>query len=59
MHRVPSCLDLARQIHAIPSKRGDEPMVDYLDRDEMQAVLDALHPIIRPSVRDRAMLHLV
>ena len=57
-HRVPSCLDLARQMHAIPSKRGDETLVDYLDRDEMQALLDAPDPTTRSGVRDRAMLHL-
>ena len=57
-HRVPSCLDLARQMHAIPSKRGDEPLVDYLDRDELQALLDAPDPTTRSGVRDRAMLHL-
>lgn len=57
-YRAPSCLDLARQIHAIPSKRGDVALVDYLDRDEIQALLDAPDPTTRSGVRDRAMLHL-
>ena len=57
-YRAPSCLDLARQIHAIPSKRGDVALVDYLDRDEVQALVDAPDPTTRWGLRDRAMLHL-
>ena len=57
-YRAPSCLDLARQVHAIPSKRSDVALVDYLDRDEIQALLDAPDPTARSGVRDRAMLHL-
>ncbi len=57
-HRVPACLDLARQVHAIPAKRGDEPLVDYLGRDEIQALLNAPDAHTASGVRDRAMLHL-
>ena len=57
-HRAPACLDLARQVHAIPSKRFDEALVDYLDRDELRALLDAPDPTTTAGVRDRAMLHL-
>ncbi len=57
-YRAPSFLDLARQIHAIPSKRGDEALIDYLDRDEIQALLNAPDPATRSGVRDRAMLNL-
>lgn len=57
-HRAPSCLDLARQVQAVPSKRDNEALVDYLDRDELQALLDAPDPATRSGVRDRAMLHL-
>ena len=39
--REPSCLELAQQVHAIPQKRFEQGLVDYLDRDQMQAVLDA------------------
>ena len=53
-----ACLDIARQIHAIPAKRGDLPLVDYLDRDEVQSLLDAPDIGTRAGVRDRAMLHL-
>ena len=40
-YRVPSCLDHALQIRAIPQKRADQPLIDWLDRTEMQAILDA------------------
>ena len=57
-YRVPSCLALAGQAHAIPLKRRNQPMVDYLDHDEVQALLDAPDPATRSGIRDRAMLHL-
>ena len=55
---MPGCLNLAKQVHAIPAKRFDKPLIDYLDRRELQALLDA--PDIRTvtGLRDRAMLHL-
>ena len=40
-YRVPGCLDLALQVRAIPHKRADKPLVAWLDRSEMQAVLGA------------------
>ena len=55
---APACLDLARQIHAIPMKRGDEAMVESLNRDEVRILLDAPDPTTAAGVRDRAMLHL-
>lgn len=57
-YRLPACLDIARQIHAIPPKRGDLPLIDYLDTDEVQSLLDAPDIGTRAGVRDRAMLHL-
>jgi site-specific recombinase XerD len=35
-YRVPSCLDQARRIHAIPMKKTDQALVGYLVRDELQ-----------------------
>ena len=57
-YRSAAYLDLSRQIHAIPKKRCDQRLIDWLERHELQALLDA--PDIRTSagVRDRAMLHL-
>ncbi len=57
-YRVPACLDLSRQVSAIPYKRYDQALVDYLERDELQAVLDAPGTKTAAGLRDRAMLHL-
>ncbi len=57
-YRAPACLDLARQVNAIPCKRYDQALVDYLERDELQAVLDAPDTETAAGVRDRAMMHL-
>ncbi len=53
-----SCLDQARRIHAIPQKRTDEALVDYLTMPEMQSILDAPDSTTSMGIRDRAMLHL-
>ena len=57
-YRSPACLDFARQVHAIPTKRTDETIVDALSREQVQALLDAPDPGTRSGLRDRAMLHL-
>ena len=57
-YRVPSCLDQARRIHAIPMKKTDQALVDYLARDELQALLDAPDTGTVSGIRDRAILHL-
>lgn len=57
-YRLPSCLDQASRIHAIPMKKIDEALVDYLTRDELQALLDAPDDRTLAGIRDRAMLHL-
>ena len=57
-YRVPSCLDHALQVRAIPQKRADKPLIDWLDRTEMQAILDAPDTATLAGLRDRAMLHL-
>ena len=57
-YRVPSCLDHARRIHAIPMKKTDQALVDYLARDELQALLNAPNVATVSGLRDRAMLHL-
>jgi len=57
-YRVPGCLDQARHIHAIPCKKTDEALLDYLTRDEMQAILDAPDTATVLGIRDRAMLFL-
>lgn len=57
-YRLPSCLDQARRIHAIPMKKTDQALISYLTRDELQALLDAPDLRTASGVRDRAMLHL-
>ena len=56
-YREPSALAQVQRIRAIPTERADTRLVDYLSRDEMQALLDAPAPDTRDGVRDRAMLH--
>ncbi|MXZ28774.1 MAG: tyrosine-type recombinase/integrase [Gammaproteobacteria bacterium] len=57
-YRDASCLELSRQVRAIPSKRFEQRLIEYLDQDEMQALLDAPDTSTTNGVRDRAMLHL-
>jgi site-specific recombinase XerD len=57
-YRLPTCLDQARRIRAIPVKKTDEVLIGYLNREEIQALLDAPDPSSRYGLRDRAMLHL-
>jgi integrase/recombinase XerD len=57
-YRLPSCLEQARRIRAIPVKKTDDVLIAYLHREEIQALLDAPDPSSRSGIRDRAMLHL-
>lgn len=57
-YRAPACLNVAMQVQAIPSKRIEQPLVDYLTRPELQALLDTPDRRTASGVRDRAMLHL-
>ncbi|MBM3495149.1 MAG: integrase [Armatimonadetes bacterium] len=57
-YRVPGAVDQVHRILAIPVKRTDQRLVDYLNREEVQALLDAPEPKTRMGTRDRAMLHL-
>ena len=57
-HRVPSCLELALQVRAIPGKKADKPLIDWLEPAEMQAIVDAPDTSTVTGLRDRAMLHL-
>lgn len=57
-YRVPAAIEQVRCILAIPAKKTDDPLVPFLDRRELQALLDAPDPTTREGPRDRAMLHL-
>ena len=54
--RVPACLELAQQVHAIPTKRFERGLVMSLDLEEVQAILDAPDTRTANGVRDRAIL---
>jgi integrase/recombinase XerD len=55
--REPSAMAQIKRILEIPVKRADTRLIDYLTRDEIQALLDAPAPNTREGIRDRAMLH--
>jgi site-specific recombinase XerD len=57
-YRVPSALEQVHRVLAIPTQKHDSSMVQYLNKQEIEAILDAPDPTTRQGVRDRAMLHL-
>ena len=57
-HRVPSVLEQSLRVLAIPSKKTDVPLINYLSITEMQAILNVPDIRTRSGIRDRAMLHL-
>jgi len=57
-YRLPSAIDQMRRLLAVPVKKTDETLVPFLDRRELQALLDAPDPTTRAGCRDLAMLHL-
>jgi site-specific recombinase XerD len=57
-YRLPTCLEQTRRIRAIPVKKTDEVIIGYLNREEIQALLDTPDPSSRHGLRDRAMFHL-
>jgi len=57
-YRQPAYLDQSRQIHAIPMKKTDQTLIDYLTREELNALLDSPDRRTQSGIRDRAMLHL-
>ena len=56
-HRVPSALAQILQVLAIPIKRTEVRLVNYLTTEEMQALIDSPDIKTRAGIRDRAMLH--
>ena len=55
-YKVPSALEQARQILAIPSKKTETRLVSHLTLEEVKAILDSPDPRTRLGTRDRAML---
>ena len=56
--RRPACLEQAMMIRALPVKRTDTKLIDYLTKEEVRAVLAAPDARTPGGLRDRAMLHL-
>jgi integrase/recombinase XerD len=54
----PAFLEQCRQIRAIPVKRTMIPMINHLNRTEIDALLNAPDLSTRSGLRDRAMMHL-
>jgi len=57
-YREPAMLEQSRQIHAIPTKRTDSKLVGYLDRPQIESLLNAPSLETHSGIRDRAMMHL-
>jgi site-specific recombinase XerD len=54
-HHDVSALQVIQQTMAVPMKRFDRPMLGFLSRDEMQAVLEAPDPQSWTGHRDRVL----
>ena len=57
-YREPALLEQSRRILAIPAKRTDTRLINYLSLDEMQALLNVPDLKRRDGIRDRVMIHL-
>lgn len=57
--QCPPALHVAQQILSIPSKRFEKPLLGFLTREEVQALLAAPDPATWFGQRDRAMLLLM
>lgn len=51
----PTCLPTAQRVLAIPTKRYAKPMLGFLSREDMQAILDAPPVDTTAGQRDRAL----
>lgn len=57
-YQVPACLEQAMRIRALPQKRTDTALIDYLTREEIQTLLAVPSIHTASGIRDRAMMHL-
>jgi integrase/recombinase XerD len=55
----PTLLAQAQTVRTIPLKRTPHPTIDYLEENEMQALLNAVDVHSRTGIRDRALLLLL
>lgn len=57
-YRAPALLEQSRRILAIPAKRTDTRLINYLTLNEVQALLNVPDLKRRDGIRDRAIIHL-
>lgn len=55
---MPAFLEQSRQIRAIVPKKTAIPLINHLNRQEIEALLNAPNLTTRSGLRDRAMMHL-
>jgi len=55
----PLLLEQSRKIRLIPQKRTEHKTIDYLDEDEMQAMLNSVDILTRTGIRDNALLLMI
>jgi len=58
-YRLPAALAQIRQILAIPSKKTESKLVQYLDKEEVEAILAVPDLQTRMGIRDYAMIQLM
>jgi integrase/recombinase XerD len=58
-HQEPTALAVAARVLAIPSKRYDRPLLDYLSRQDMSTILDTPASSTWSGQRDRVLLRLL
>ncbi len=56
---VPECLENSRQISSIPQKKTPHKTVDYLDTEELKAIIESIDITSRNGYRDKALLLLM
>jgi site-specific recombinase XerD len=56
---VPECLDNSQRINAIPLKKVPHKTIEYLDPDELHAIIDSIDIATRNGLRDKALLMLM
>jgi integrase/recombinase XerD len=57
--RDPASLSIVQRVLAIPMKRFDRPLLGYLSRHEVQAILDAPDPSTFSGQRDRVLFRVL
>lgn len=58
-YRLPAALEQIRQILATPSKKTESKLVNYLDKEEVEAILAVPDLQTRMGIRDYAMIQLM